>query len=102
MVDCNGCFGWCCVVPLLWVTKQEIQTIADYLEAPLWQIAKIFIHHPVIQTKFYEVHRPCYFWQTGLCCVYPVRPSACVEYGKEDNCQERCKERFNVFGIINL
>ncbi len=88
--ECGRC-GRCCSGPgegYIWVTKPEIQIIADYLKISVEQLRQEYLKRVGLRITIIEHHttRDCIFLNHGLrglhgsqkkCIIYPVRPSQC-------------------------
>ena len=83
--ECVQC-GRCCSGPgegYIWVTKPEIQIIADFLKISVGQLRRKFLKRVGLRTTIIEHPgtRDCILLQdiTGQkrCMIYPVRPSQC-------------------------
>ncbi len=83
--ECQQC-GNCCSGPqegFIWVTKPEIELIANFLKIPAEQLRKKYLRRYVL--KFSIIEHPdtkdCIFLkeQDGqkICEIYPVRPNQC-------------------------
>jgi uncharacterized protein len=83
--ECNQC-GKCCSGPeegYIWVTKAEIQLIADYLKISVEELAEKYLMRVGLRTTIIE-RRPvndCIFLEAvnghKECRIYPVRPNQC-------------------------
>ena len=83
--ECQEC-GGCCSGPgegYIWVTKPEIEIIADFLKLTVGRLRQKYLKRVGLRTTIIE-HRTtkdCIFLQdsTGQkrCMIYPVRPSQC-------------------------
>ncbi len=83
--------GRCCSGPgegYIWVTKPEIQIIADFLEISVGQVRKEYLKRVGLRTTIIEHPgtKDCIFLNHGLrglhgeqkrCMIYSVRPSQC-------------------------
>ena len=83
--QCQQC-GRCCSGPgegYIWVTKPEIQIIADFLKLTPEQVRHKFLMRIALRTTIIEdLHtKDCIFLQEASgqkkCTIYPVRPSQC-------------------------
>jgi Fe-S-cluster containining protein len=83
--ECVLC-GRCCSGPgegYIWVTKPEIQIIADFLKISVGQVRQEYLKRVGLRTTIIEHPgtKDCIFLQdiTGQqrCLIYPVRPSQC-------------------------
>lgn len=83
--ECMQC-GRCCAGPsegYIWVTKAEIQLIADFLKMTVAQLRQKYLKRAGLQTTIIEQHttRDCIFLQNSAgqksCMIYPVRPNQC-------------------------
>ena len=83
--ECAQC-GGCCSGPgggYIWVTRPEIEIIADFLKISPGQLREKYLKRVGLRTTIIE-DRPtkdCVFLQDSagrkICKVYPVRPSQC-------------------------
>jgi len=83
--ECQGC-GECCSGPgegYIWVTKPEIEIIADFLKITVGQFRQKYLKRVGLRTTIIEHHmtKDCIFLQAGeggkQCKIYSVRPSQC-------------------------
>ncbi len=83
--ECQRC-GKCCSGPgegYIWVTKPEIQIIADFLKMSPGQLRQKYLKHVGLRTTIIEQRttKDCIFLQNSAgqrkCIIYPVRPSQC-------------------------
>ena len=83
--ECVQC-GRCCSGPsegYIWVTKPEIELIADFLKISVGQLRQKYLKRVGLRTTIIEHPgtRDCILLQdiTGQkrCMIYPVRPSQC-------------------------
>jgi len=88
--ECVQC-GRCCSGPgegYIWVTKPEIQLIADFLKISVGQLRQEYLKRIGLRTTIIEnqTTRDCIFLNHGLnglhgeqkrCMIYPVRPNQC-------------------------
>ncbi len=85
--ECMQC-GRCCSGPsegYIWVTKQEIQIVADFLKISVGQVRQEYLKRVGLRTTIIEHPgtRDCILLNHGLhgsqkrCLIYPVRPSQC-------------------------
>jgi len=83
--ECVQC-GRCCSGPgegYIWVTKPEIQIIADFLKISVGQVRKEYLKRVGLRTTIIEHPgtKDCILLQDiagqKRCIVYPVRPSQC-------------------------
>jgi len=83
--DCQAC-GNCCCGPeegYIWVTKPEIQLIADFLKISAGQLHKKYLKRVGLRTTIIEnpINKDCIFLKTQngskLCQIYSVRPNQC-------------------------
>ena len=83
--ECVQC-GRCCAGPgegYIWVTKPEIELIAQYLKVSVGQLRKKYLKRIGLRTTIIEHHvtKDCIFLQEisgqRRCMIYPVRPSQC-------------------------
>jgi Fe-S-cluster containining protein len=82
---CQGC-GGCCSGPgegYIWVTKPEIEIIAEFLKITVGQFRQKYLRRVGLRTTIIEHHttKDCIFLQAGAngkhCMIYSVRPSQC-------------------------
>ena len=83
--ECIQC-GRCCSGPgegYIWVTKPEIEFIADFLKITTDQLRRKYLRRVSLRMTIIEHHttRDCIFLQNiegeRRCIIYPVRPSQC-------------------------
>ncbi len=83
--ECVEC-GRCCSGPgegYIWVTKPEIELIADFLKTTPSELRRQYLRRVSLRTTIIEnrTTRDCIFLQNNagrkLCMIYPVRPSQC-------------------------
>ncbi|MCX5636216.1 MAG: YkgJ family cysteine cluster protein [Planctomycetota bacterium] len=83
--ECLQC-GACCAGPstgYIWVTRPEIQLIADFLKMPVEQVRGNYLKHVGFRTTIIEQlsTKDCIFLRESEgrknCIVYPVRPKQC-------------------------
>ncbi len=85
--ECMQC-GRCCSGPsegYIWVTKPEIEFIADFLKISVGRLRQEYLKHIGLRTTIIEHPgtRDCIFLNHGLhgeqkrCMIYSVRPSQC-------------------------
>lgn len=83
--ECRGC-GGCCSGPgegYIWVTRPEIELIADGLEISVGELRRNFLRRVSLRTSIIEhaVTKDCIFLQeiegSKQCVIYTVRPSQC-------------------------
>ncbi|MGD2095880.1 MAG: YkgJ family cysteine cluster protein [Phycisphaerales bacterium] len=83
--ECVEC-GRCCSGPgegYIWVTKPEIELIADFLKIKPSELRRKYLRRVSLRTTIIEhpTTRDCIFLQNNagrkLCMIYPVRPSQC-------------------------
>ena len=83
--ECMQC-GGCCSGPsegYIWVTRPEIQIIADFLKISVGQLKQRYLKRVGLRTTIIEHRstRDCIFLQNEAgkrkCMIYPVRPSQC-------------------------
>jgi len=83
--QCLQC-GRCCAGPgqgYIWVTRPEIEIIADFLKISITQLRKKYLRRVGLRTTIIEkrVTRDCIFLEDKsgqrICKIYPVRPSQC-------------------------
>ena len=83
--ECVQC-GRCCSGPsegYIWVTRPEIEFIADFLKISVGQVRQEYLKRVGLRTTIIEhrTTRDCIFLQDiagqKRCTIYPVRPSQC-------------------------
>lgn len=83
--ECQEC-GECCSGPgegYIWVTKPEIEIIADFLKITVGQFRQKYLKRVGLRTTIIEhqTTKDCIFLQAGAggkqCKIYSVRPSQC-------------------------
>ncbi len=83
--ECVQC-GRCCSGPgegYIWITKPEIQIIADFLKISVGQVRKEYLKRVGLRTTIIEHPgtKDCILLQDiagqKRCIIYPVRPSQC-------------------------
>ncbi len=83
--ECLQC-GRCCSGPgegYIWVTRTEIQMIADFLKMAAGQVRREYLRRVGLRTTIIEhaYTRDCIFLRETdgqkKCLIYPVRPSQC-------------------------
>lgn len=83
--ECCQC-GECCSGPsegYIWVSRPEIQIIADFLKMTVGQLRQECLRRVVLRTTVIEhpVTKDCIFLRESngqkRCTIYPVRPSQC-------------------------
>ena len=83
--ECQGC-GGCCSGPgegYIWVTKPEIEIIADFLKMTAGQFRQKYLKRVGFRTTIIEHHltKDCIFLLSEAggrqCAIYSVRPSQC-------------------------
>jgi Fe-S-cluster containining protein len=83
--ECLQC-GACCAGPsqgYIWVTKPEIQLIADFLKIPAGQLRENYLKRVGFRTTIIEQPntKDCVFLRKSsdkkICIIYPVRPRQC-------------------------
>jgi len=83
--ECLQC-GRCCSGPgqgYIWVTRPEIEIIADFLKISVTQLRQKYLRRVGLRTTIIEnrVTRDCVFLQDKsgqrTCKIYPVRPNQC-------------------------
>jgi len=81
---CQGC-GGCCSGPgegYIWVTRPEIEIIADFLKMTVGQFRQKYLKRVGLRTTIIEhqTTKDCIFLQDAAgkkCMIYSVRPSQC-------------------------
>lgn len=77
---CTGC-GKCCTGEpgYVWVTPEEIQEMADFLDMPLDDFATQYIREISGSYSLKELppENDCVFLKEGQCSVYGARPRQC-------------------------
>jgi Fe-S-cluster containining protein len=80
------CCGRCCSGPgagYIWVTRPEIELIAELLKIPIGQLRREYLRRVGLRTTIIEqpVTRDCMFLQQidgqRKCAIYSVRPNQC-------------------------
>jgi len=83
--ECQQC-GRCCSGPqegYIWVTKPEIEKIADYLDISQSELRKKYLQRMGLRITIIEepVSKDCIFLKSiegaNRCSIYPVRPWQC-------------------------
>lgn len=83
--ECQKC-GRCCSGPqpgYIWVRKEEINLIADYLDIPVDELRKNYLKRVGFKTSIIEEpsNKNCIFLEEKAggkrCSIYPVRPHQC-------------------------
>ena len=83
--ECQGC-GRCCSGPgegYIWVTRPEIEIIADYLKMTEGQFRQKYLKRVGLRTTIIEhqTTKDCIFLENAAggkkCRIYSVRPSQC-------------------------
>jgi hypothetical protein len=83
--ECVQC-GRCCSGPgegYIWITKPEIEFIADFLKISVGQVRKEYLKRVGLRTTIIEhrATRDCILLQNisgqKKCMIYPVRPNQC-------------------------
>ena len=83
--ECAAC-GGCCSGPGegdIWVTKPEIEFIADFLKLTVGRLRRTYLRRVGLRTTIIEhgTTKDCIFLQNRAghrrCAIYPVRPSQC-------------------------
>lgn len=83
--ECSEC-GGCCSGPgegYIWVTKPEIELIADFLKISVEQLRREYLKRVGLRTSIIEqsVTKDCIFLREidgrKKCMIYQVRPSQC-------------------------
>jgi len=83
--ECQGC-GGCCSGPgegYIWVSKPEIEIIADFLKMSVGQFRQQYLKRVGLRTTIIEhqTTKDCIFLKAGAgekqCMIYSVRPSQC-------------------------
>lgn len=83
--ECQKC-GGCCSGPgegYIWVTRPEIELIADFLKMTAGQLRQQYLKRVGLRTTIIEnrTTKDCIFLQNCAgqkrCMIYPVRPSQC-------------------------
>ena len=83
--ECDRC-GRCCSGPgegYIWITRQEIKFIADFLKMPTGQLRHKFLRRVGLRTSIIEdaASKDCIFLENingqKQCSIYPVRPNQC-------------------------
>jgi len=79
--ECTGC-GACCAGPeegFIWVTKPEVEFIADFLKLSVNQVRARYMRRQGLRTTIIEepCSKDCIFLKEGGCRIYSVRPNQC-------------------------
>ena len=83
--ECSQCSD-CCSGPdegFIWLTRPEIEFLADYLKIPQGELRKKYIKRIGLRTTIIEnpVTKDCIFLRKidgrKQCSIYPVRPNQC-------------------------
>jgi len=83
--ECQKC-GRCCSGPVegyIWVCKEEIDIIADFLDITAGQVRQNYLHRVGLRTTIVEQRptRDCVFLEgvgeAKSCRIYSVRPNQC-------------------------
>ncbi len=83
--ECAQC-GQCCSGPgegYIWVSRPEIEFIADYLKVPVSQVRKKYLKRLGLRTSIKEdpITKDCIFLEHSrgkrFCRIYDVRPNQC-------------------------
>lgn len=81
---CTGC-GKCCTGSpgYIWVTKEEIQAIAEFLKISVDKFMRTYIRQK--EGRFSLIEKPsfnfdCVFLKEKKCSIYEVRPKQCRTY----------------------
>ncbi len=80
---CTGC-GQCCTGSpgYVWVTEDEMESIAAYLKIPLQDFMKKYVRR--VGDRLALVERPknfdCVFLKDKKCEIYPIRPKQCKTF----------------------
>jgi uncharacterized protein len=83
--ECLGC-GNCCSGPdegFIWVAKEEIELIADFLKISIRQLRQKYLKRHGFRTTIVENHitKDCIFLKVidgrQQCLIYSVRPNQC-------------------------
>jgi len=81
--SCTGC-GKCCTggPGVVWLTEEEVEDIAEYLNMPLVQFTKKYIRiiGDRIALKELLPKYDCVFLKENKCTIYPVRPKQCKSF----------------------
>jgi len=79
--ECQGC-GCCCSGPgegYIWITRPEIEIIADFLKMEVAQFRQKYLKRVGLRTTIIEhqTTKDCIFLHSGQCAIYSVRPCQC-------------------------
>jgi len=78
--ECTGC-GKCCTggPGYAWVTPEEIENIAKYLDMPVNDFVKKYCRKVQGRWSLTEIkpEYSCVFLKEKRCTIYPVRPTQC-------------------------
>jgi Fe-S-cluster containining protein len=81
--QCTGC-GKCCTGSpgYVWVTEEEIQSMADYLKMTKEEFIKQYVRQVGHRLSLRERPRnfDCVFLKDKQCTLYPVRPKQCKTF----------------------
>jgi uncharacterized protein len=100
--ECQKC-GACCSGPdegYIWITKSEIELVADFLKVSADDLRKNFLKRAGLRTTIIEQQatKDCIFLRDidgrKQCMIYPVRPSQCRSWPFwQDNIE--CPDNWN-------
>ena len=75
--QCTQCGHCCRIEGYVWVTKSEIETLADHLDITVDEFRDKYLMRVGKRWSLKELKNfDCVFWDQG-CTVYPVRPTQC-------------------------
>ncbi|MDD3342674.1 MAG: YkgJ family cysteine cluster protein [Sulfurospirillaceae bacterium] len=108
---CETCAGNCCIGEsgYIWVTQEEIKTMAEFLECPLEDFINEYLlkvrYRFTIKEAIYESGYRCIFFDLDkkACRIYAARPKQCRTFPFWDYFKENIKEvESECPGIIRL
>jgi uncharacterized protein len=77
---CTQCGKCCTGAPgYVWVSQEELEAIADYLQMPVAQLIALHSHDTYRGKSLREkANGDCIFYDAAAgCTIYPVRPAQC-------------------------
>ncbi|NPA51037.1 MAG: YkgJ family cysteine cluster protein [Epsilonproteobacteria bacterium] len=86
---CASCGGECCIGEsgYIWVSRQEIENIANFLKIDIKEFAKEYLIRAKNRYSLKEIKTPhlgyaCIFFdiQKRVCNIYEVRPTQCRSF----------------------
>ena len=93
MYDCSKCPGFCCSIPVIPVTKDDIQNIANHFSISISDAKSYYVKE--LQGKQVLKHQSDSIYNsvcrlfcitTRRCTVYNARPKVCKDYPHGDRC----------------